>query len=84
MTTISVSPTGRITIPAAIRRQLGWEPGARLWVEEREGGLLLRRLRTVAGSRGALKNYAIAGMTWEQEREAAEQAMADEAMEGMG
>jgi len=83
MTTIRVSSNGRLTIPAAIRRQRGWEPGTRLRVEERDDGIFLRRLCAVTELRGILRDYAKPGTTWEQEREAAEQSMAEEAMEGM-
>lgn len=84
MTTITISPTGRITIPAAMRRKLGWGPGTRVHVVEQEdGSIVLRRVRTIAELAGIFKDYAIPGMTWEQEREAAEQSIAEEAMEGM-
>lgn len=83
MTTITVSSTGRITIPAALRRQLGIVPGSRLYVEVRDDEIILRRIKTVAELKGILADRAIPGMTWEQEREAAERSIAEEAMEGM-
>jgi AbrB family looped-hinge helix DNA binding protein len=42
MPTITISPTGRMTIPAAMRRQLGIVPGTYLHVEERADGIFLR------------------------------------------
>lgn len=84
MVTLTISKSGRITIPAAMRRKLGWEPGTRLHVIEQEDGrIVLRRVRSVAELGGIFKDHAIPGTTWEQEREAAEQSIADEAMEGM-
>ena len=38
MTTIPVSSTGRITIPAAMRRQLGWGKGTLVQVIEQDDG----------------------------------------------
>jgi len=70
MTTIAISSTGRITIPAAIRRQLGWEPGTRLHVLVKGDEIILRRVRTLAELGGIFAEYAIPGTTHEQEREA--------------
>lgn len=39
---IVVSERGQITLPAALRKKLGIEPGAVVQIEERDGGLLLR------------------------------------------
>lgn len=37
-----VSSKGQVVIPKAYRQKLGLETGTELWVEEREGQLLLR------------------------------------------
>lgn len=77
MTAVTVSSTGRITIPAAVRRELGWEPGTRLDVSVRGEVIYLRRIRTVAELAGILRPYAKPGTTHEQEREAMYKAIAE-------
>jgi len=49
---IQLGPQGRLVVPAALRRQLGLEPGERLLVRVKDGALILepraaveRRLR---------------------------------------
>jgi AbrB family looped-hinge helix DNA binding protein len=39
---ITIDSAGRVVIPQAIRRRLGMEAGARLEVEEADGGVILR------------------------------------------
>lgn len=46
MTTITISPTGRLTIPDRISRKMGWEPGTRLHVLVRDEEIALRPDRT--------------------------------------
>jgi len=46
MTTMTVNSDGRITIPAAIRRQLGLTKGSRLHVEQRGDKVFLRVVNT--------------------------------------
>jgi AbrB family looped-hinge helix DNA binding protein len=82
MTTIKVSEKGQVTLPIDMRRKYGLSAGAVLEVEDREEGLFLRRVKSVRELKGILRDYAIPGMTWEKEREAAEQSMAEEAMSG--
>jgi AbrB family looped-hinge helix DNA binding protein len=41
--TVSVSPTGRITIPAAFRRKLGWGKGTLVEVIEQDDGTWVLR-----------------------------------------
>jgi AbrB family looped-hinge helix DNA binding protein len=78
---ITISPTSRITIPAAIRRQLGWEAGTRLSVEVRGEELVLRRVRPLAELAGIFADYAVPGMTHERETELMEKAVAKQVME---
>lgn len=82
MTTIKVSEKGQVTLPIDMRRKYGLSGGAVVEVEEHEEGLLLRRVKSVRELKGILRDHAIPGMTWEKEREAAEQSMAEEAMSG--
>lgn len=47
MPTLLVSPKGRIVPPAALRRRLGMEAGARIEVIEEPDGLKLRVIRAI-------------------------------------
>jgi AbrB family looped-hinge helix DNA binding protein len=82
MTTMRISEKGQVTLPSDLRRKYDLSPGTVLEVEAREDGILLRRVKSVRELKGILRDYAIPGMTWEKEREAAEQSMAEEAMGG--
>jgi antitoxin PrlF len=77
---ITVSEKGQVTLPIAVRRRLGIEPGSRLEVGVRGNKIVLRRIRTVAELAGILKDRAKPGTTWEQERAAAEKSIAEEAV----
>ena len=83
MTTITVSSTGRITIPAAMRRELGWGPGTRLWAEACGDEIVLRRMRSIKELEGIFAHHAILGRTHEREHEIFEKAVAREVMEEM-
>jgi antitoxin PrlF len=48
MATLLVSSTGRIVLPAELRRRLGMGAGARIEVLEEADGLKLRLVRSVA------------------------------------
>lgn len=48
MSTLLVSSKGQIVLPAALRRRLGMNAGARLEVLEESDGLKLRVVRSVA------------------------------------
>jgi AbrB family looped-hinge helix DNA binding protein len=41
MAFLTLSPNGRVLIPAAVREQLGFKPNERIFVEVREGSLVL-------------------------------------------
>jgi AbrB family looped-hinge helix DNA binding protein len=41
MAFLAMSPNGRVLIPAALREQLGFKPHERIFVEVREGSLVL-------------------------------------------
>ena len=47
MPRVKVSEKGQITLPAAIRRKMGWGAGRELQVEAGEGEVVIRPLRTV-------------------------------------
>lgn len=41
MHTLSMSENGRVLIPAAVREQLGFKPNSRIYMEVKDGGLVL-------------------------------------------
>ena len=49
--TATVSTEGRVILPKAIRRRLGWEAGTRLVVEDAPGGVLLTAAPAFATTR---------------------------------
>ncbi len=75
---IAVSEKGQITLPIAVRRKLGIEPGSRLEVGVRGNKIILRRIRSIAELGGILKDRAKPGTTFEDERRSAMQAMVRE------
>ncbi|MBU0609456.1 MAG: AbrB/MazE/SpoVT family DNA-binding domain-containing protein [Armatimonadetes bacterium] len=68
MRTIAISPTGRITVAAAMRRKLGWEPGTRLYVLVRDGEIALRRVLRVKDLEGIFADPALLGSLFQGER----------------
>ncbi|WP_082532378.1 AbrB/MazE/SpoVT family DNA-binding domain-containing protein [Pelomonas sp. Root1237] len=48
MSSVLVSAKGQVVLPAALRRRLGLNPGARLEITEEPDGLRLRLQRTVS------------------------------------
>lgn len=48
--TTTVSTKGQVVLPKAIRQHLNWKAGARLVVEEKEDGILLRTAPVFAES----------------------------------
>ncbi|HOB67519.1 AbrB/MazE/SpoVT family DNA-binding domain-containing protein [Ottowia sp.] len=41
MTSLAISDNGRVLIPAALREQLGFKPGSRIYAEVKDGSLVL-------------------------------------------
>ena len=41
MTSLAMSENGRVLIPAALREQLGFKPNSRIFVEVKDGSLVL-------------------------------------------
>jgi AbrB family looped-hinge helix DNA binding protein len=80
--TVRVNTRGQITIPAAVRRELGIVPGSQVEVEVRDGEIVLRRVKTVMEVAGSLSQYAknAGGMSWHEMREVAERAAAAHVM----
>jgi antitoxin PrlF len=76
-----VTRKGQVTIPADIRRALGIEEGDKVaFVLEDDQVKLTRKGSVVEQTAGALKSN-IPALSLREEREAAEQAIAEEALE---
>lgn len=41
MTTLTIADNGRMLVPVALREQLGFKPGARIYAEVKDGSLVL-------------------------------------------
>ena len=76
-----VTRKGQVTVPAAIRRELGLKPGDRVaFVVDRGEVKLIRKASVVERTAGML-NRSRRARTAERLREAAERAIAEEADE---
>ena len=77
----AVDRTGRVTVPAEIRRELGLRQGDKVAFVVDEGEVrLVRKGSVVQRTAGALKSRK-RPLTAEQLRESAERAVAEEAVE---
>ncbi len=74
---ITASEKGRVVIPAKIRRQMKMQSKTRLFVQVRNGEIVLTPTRDVKSLYGALASYAVSGSTEEDEREAMYRAVAE-------
>lgn len=76
----TVTSKGQITIPVEIRRSLNIEPGDRVIVEEREGGVFLRTPESVVEQTAGILNAFVPArpFTPRDEREAFGQALAED------
>ena len=54
MTSLAMSENGRVLIPAAIREQLGFKPNTRIFVEVKDGSLVLT---SAAERRAKMREY---------------------------
>lgn len=56
--TVTMSPSGRINLPAPLRKKLGLASGGALLVDETEHGLMLRTIpQSVAHARALAQKY---------------------------
>jgi AbrB family looped-hinge helix DNA binding protein len=77
MTTIKISEKGQITLPAAIRKKLGLEPSSLAEIEIRDGGMVIRPLRSVRDVRGSLARFVTGEyVDWETARSETEKIVA--------
>lgn len=77
MTPITLSETGRITLPVRMLRKLRWEPGMRLHILMRDDEIAVRGDIRFEDLGGIMGEYAIPGTTHEQERESMYEYIAD-------
>lgn len=54
MTSLAMSENGRVLIPAALREQLGFKPNSRIFVEVKDGSLVLT---SAAERRAQIRTY---------------------------
>jgi len=81
--TAVITRKGQVTVPAEIRRELGLSRGDRLTFVSEHGAVRIeKRGSVVERTAGILKKYAL-GLPAEAEREAFEQAVADDVVERM-
>lgn len=74
-----VSERGQITIPASVRRKLGWDTGRELEVALSEGEVVLRPVKTIAQLEGIFHQYAgRRKVSWDAARREMEEAVARE------
>lgn len=85
MKTALVSEKGQITLPAAMRRELGIKASSRVTVELRNQEIVLRPMRTIADVAGIFHEYAVGKPTdWDEIREETMRIVAEEvACEGL-
>jgi AbrB family looped-hinge helix DNA binding protein len=74
-----ISERGQITIPASVRRKLGWEEGRELEIALLEGEVVLRPVKSVAQLEGIFHEYAgRRRVSWDAARQEMEEAVARE------
>jgi AbrB family looped-hinge helix DNA binding protein len=80
MATAKVSGKGQITLPAGVRRRLGIEPYSTVEIVERDGGILVRPIRSIGELYGIFHEHVRGRkpIGWERERERMEEAVARE------
>jgi len=78
---MTISDKGQLTIPIEMRRRLGLDRRGRVRVELEGDKIIVRRARTAAELAGILHHRAKPGITWEQQREAIERAIGEEAVD---
>ncbi len=74
-----LSEKGQITLPAAIRRKMGWTAGRELQVEVSESEVVIRSLKTLDELQGIFHEYVRSRkpLSHEEETRLMEQAVAE-------
>lgn len=79
-----VSPKYQLTLGMEIRKVLGIKPGTRLKQSVEDGRVIIEPVRDIMESYGVFKKFAPAKLaSIQEETEAAERGMAEEAMKSM-
>lgn len=81
MHTVTITSQGQITIPAKIRRQLGFDKIKKAVVSEQNGKLFIEPAKDILNLRGSLKTKIKASPR--QIRKAFEKHLAQEAVNGI-
>ena len=83
MPTAKVSSRGQITLPAALRRKLGIEPGSMVEIAAGENETIIRPARRISQFYGIFRGRVPRGkpLGWEEERRRMEEAVAREVAE---
>jgi AbrB family looped-hinge helix DNA binding protein len=56
---VAITPSGRMSLPADIRKRLGLASGGTVYIEETDGGVMLRTVpQIVAHARALAKQFA--------------------------
>lgn len=79
--TVSITSQGQISIPVALRRQLGLDKSRKALVTEEKGKLVIEPVKDLLELKGSLKTHIRA--TPRQIREAFGQYLAEEAVKGL-
>lgn len=79
--TVSITSQGQMSIPAALRRQLGLDKSRKALVTEEKGKLVIEPIKDFLELRGSLKTKIKA--TPKQIREAFEENLAREGVKGL-
>lgn len=83
MVTVKMSEKGQITLPASVRRELGFSPERRVGVEIRDGEVVLRPLQTISDVAGIFTEAARGKRaSWETIRRQMERAVAEQVAHG--
>jgi AbrB family looped-hinge helix DNA binding protein len=79
MVTVKMSEKGQITVPASIRRKIGFTPERRVSIETRDNEVILRPVRTISEVAGIFTEAARGKRaSWESIRRQTEQAVAEQ------
>jgi len=80
MTILTISEKGQVTVPARVRRALGFKPGGSVEVEIVDDALLMRPARSIRSVRGFFAGIGVkkAGEDWDQIRRETERTVAAE------
>ena len=79
VTPARMTTRGRVTVPVAIRRSLGWKPGQKFAFIEEDGRVRLEPEPSVTAATAGIFKSVAPPLSPREEKALAEQVMADEA-----